>query len=185
MKLSNRVLIFLVALVLPLSNLSSANAMGSGNSYVDAQTGLTYSLYKPVNTLGLTQSKFQLLVCGGGGEQWVYVSFGKSAKKVEIMQTMKGAHCSDPGLSVKLPDVKINGISAKAFVYCDPTQVSAAKKCGQAQVATYGGYLLFTLPGYYGMKATTMQVQVSKGLTYSQLLAVAKSMTPAATKASN
>jgi hypothetical protein len=178
-------LIFILAFALSLFQLSGASAMGSGNSYVDAQTGLTYSLYKPVNTLTLAQSKFQLLECGGGGEQWVYVRFGKSTKKIEVMQTMKGAHCSDPGLSVKLPDVKINGISAKAYVYCDPTQASTAKKCGQAQISKFGGYLLFTLPGYYGMKATSMQVQVTGGLTYSQLLAVAKSMTPASTKAAN
>ena len=43
----------------------TAHAMGSGNQYVDAQTGLTYSLYKPVNTFNLKLSKFQLLQCGG------------------------------------------------------------------------------------------------------------------------
>ena len=57
--------ISLLVLSLALSS-CTANAMGSGNKYVDAQTGLTYSLYKPVNTLGIVQNKFQLLVCGGG-----------------------------------------------------------------------------------------------------------------------
>jgi hypothetical protein len=117
MNLRSRLVITAIAFSLSLLNGATAIAMGSGNSYVDAQTGLTYSLYKPVNTVGLTQSKFQLLQCGGGGEQWVYVRFSKGVKKIEVMQTMKGAHCSDPGLSVRLADVKINGITAKAYVY--------------------------------------------------------------------
>ena len=160
----------------------AASAMGSGNKYVDAQTGLTYSLYKPVNTLGLTQNKFQLLVCGGGGEEWVYVNFVKGTKKIE---TMSGAHCSNPGLSVKMPSVKVNGMSASVFVYCDPTKPNAAKNCKTSDIAKVGGYLMMTLPGYYKMKPTTMQVQVSAGLTYADLLSVAKSMTPASTKPSN
>jgi len=163
----------------------AASAMGSGNKYVDAQTGLTYSLYKPVNTLGLTQNKFQLLVCGGGGEEWVYVNFVKGTKKIETMQTMSGAHCSNPGLSVKMPSVKVNGMSASVFVYCDPTKPNAAKNCKTSDIAKVGGYLMMTLPGYYNMKPTTMQVQVSGGLTYAELLSVARSMTPASTKPSN
>ena len=163
----------------------AASAMGSGNKYVDAQTGLTYSLYKPVNTLGLAQSKFQLLVCGGGGEEWVYVNFVKGTKKIETMQTMSGAHCSNPGLSVKMPSIKVNGLTASVFVYCDPTKPNAAKNCKTADMAKVGGYLMMTLPGYYKMKPTTMQVQVSGGLSYADLLSVARSMTPASTKASN
>ena len=175
--------ISLLVLSLALSS-CTANAMGSGNKYVDAQAGLTYSLYKPVNTLGIAQNKFQLLVCGGGGEEWVYVSFSKGTKKIEIMQTMSGAHCSNPGLSVKMPGVKVNAISASVFVYCDPTRPNAAKNCKTSDITKVGGYLMMTLPGYYKMKPTTMQVQVSGGLSYADLLSVARSMTPASTKPS-
>jgi hypothetical protein len=164
---------------------SSAFAMGSGNPYLDAQTGLTYSLYKPVNTLGFAQTKFQLLVCGGGGEQWVYTRFNNAKKTIEVMQTMAGAHCSNPGLAMKMPDVKINGITARVFVYCDPTKSALAKRCTINDVAKVGGYLSFVLPGYYKMKPVNMQVQATGGVTYSQLVAVARSMTPASTKASN
>ena len=173
-------------LVLSLFSLStiSASAMGSGDPYLDAQTGLTYSLYKPVNTLGLPQTAFKVLVCGGGGEEWVYTRFSKGKKQIEVMQTMAGSHCSDPGMSVKMPSTKVNGISAKVFVYCDPTQKNAAKNCSTAKISTVGGYLLFTLPGYYGMQKVEMQVQGVGGVTYAQLIAIARSMTPASTKAS-
>jgi hypothetical protein len=43
---------------------------------------------------------------------------------------------------------------------------------------------MMTLPGYYKLKAVTVQVQVNGGYTYTQLLAVSKSFTPASTKAS-
>ena len=177
--------IILTCLILLTSLPANAFAMGSGDPYLDAQTGLTYSLYKPVNTLNFPQTKFKLLACGGGGEEWVYTRFGKAKKKIEVMQTMKGAHCSDPGLSIKLPSGKINGIRASLNVYCDPTNASAAKKCSSKDISRVGGYLLFRLPGYYGLKATDVQVQASGGITYSQLISVAKSLTPASTKPSN
>ena len=179
--------LLLSLLILITSLPTSAFAMGSGDPYLDAQTGLTYSLYKPVNILNLSQTKFQLLPCGsgGGGEEWVYTRFSKAKKKIEIMQTMKGAHCSDPGLSVKLSSVKINGVSASLFAYCDPTNTSAAKKCNTKDISRVGGYLLFKLPGYYRMKATNVQVQALGGITYTQLISVARSLTPASTQPSN
>ena len=180
-----RAVIVLLAALVIFAGVNEADAMGSGNPYLDAQTGLTYSLYKPVNTLGFPQTKFQLLVCGGGGEQWVYTRFNKAKKTVEVMQTMAGAHCSNPGLSMKMPNTKINGITAGVFVYCDPTKPALAKKCSTNDVTKVGGYLSFVLPGYYKMKAVSMQVQATGGVTYSQLVAVARSMTPASTKASN
>jgi len=175
----------LASLILLTSLPASSFAMGSGDPYLDAQTGLTYSLYKPVNTLNFPQTKFQFLPCGGGEEQWIYTRFSKAKKKIEVMQTMKGTRCSDPGLSVKLSSVKINGVRASLNVYCDPTDSSASKKCSTKDISRFGGYLLFRLPGYYGLKATDVQVQASGGITYSQLISIAKSLTPASTKPSN
>ena len=175
----------LALLILVTSLPIGAFAMGSGDPYLDAQTGLTYSLYKPVNTLGLSQTEFKLLPCGGGGEEWVYTKFSKGKKKIEVMQAMKGLHCSDPGLSVKSLSIKINGTTASVFVYCDPTNKTSAKKCSTKDFAKAGGYLSFTLPGYYGMKATTFQVQGTGGITYEQIKNIARSLTPASTKPSN
>jgi hypothetical protein len=175
----------LALLILVTSLPIGAFAMGSGDPYLDAQTGLTYSLYKPVNTLGLSQTEFKLLPCGGGGEEWVYTKFSKGKKKIEVMQAMKGLHCSDPGLSVKSPSIKINGTTASVFVYCNPTNKTSAKKCSTKDFAKAGGYLSFTLPGYYGMKATTFQVQGTGGITYEQIKNIARSLTPASTKPSN
>ena len=154
----------------------AAVAMGSGDKYSDAQTGLTYTVYKPSNTLGLSGSDFQLISCGENAEQWIYAKYGGTKRYIEIMQTMAGVKCSDPGLSKQLKNVKINGISAKLFVYCDPTKPAAAAKCTTADIARVGGYLIFTSKAAKNLQATEIQVQAIGGITYAQLLKVANSL---------
>ncbi len=156
----------------------AALAMGSGDKFSDAQTGLTYSVYKPSNTLGLKASKFSLLDCSPGKESWIFVQYGGTKRYLQIMETMGGVKCSDPGLSKYLRVALINGIKAKVYAYCDPTQISAAalKKCGVNDIARLGGYLIFTTKAVKPFKGTEIQVQGMGGITYSQLLSVAKSL---------
>lgn len=154
----------------------AAVAMGSGDKFSDAQTGLTYTVYKPTNTLGLPISTFQLLSCGENAEQWIYAKFGGTKRYVEIMQTMAGVKCSDPGLAKQLKNVKIGGISAKLFVYCDPTKPAATAKCTSVDIGRVGGYLIFTNKAAKNLKQTEIQVQVVGGITYAQLLKVANSL---------
>ena len=154
----------------------TASAAGSGDKYADAQTGLTYTLYKPSNTLGLSASKFQLITCSVGAEQWLYVKYGGTKRYIEIMETMAGVKCSNPGLSKQLKNVVINGITAELYVYCDPTKPASSAKCGTVDIARVGGYLLFTNKAAKNLKRTEIQVQAIGGVTYAQLLIVAKSL---------
>ena len=154
----------------------SAAAMGSGDKYSDAQTGLTYTVYKPSYTVGLTASKFQLLPCGVGAEQWIYVKYGGTKRYFEIMETKAGVKCSDPGLSKYLKTVTINGVKAKLYVYCDSRSLSNYKKCSLEDIARVGGYFMFTNKAGKNLKRTEIQVQVIGGITYTQLLAIAKSL---------
>jgi len=174
-----------IAIVLCVLFLSPvvAVAMGSGDKYSDAQTGLTYTVYKPSNTLGLTGSDFQLISCGENAEQWIYSKYGGTKRYIEIMQTMAGVKCSDPGLAKQLKNVKINGVSAKLFVYCDPTKRAAAAKCTTADIGRVGGYFIFTNKAAKNLEPTEIQVQVLGGITYAQLLKVATSLKIVATKA--
>ena len=153
-----------------------ATAMGSGDKFSDAQTGLTYSVYKPSNTLGLKTSKFSLLPCQPGKEEWLHIKYGGTTRYLEIMQTMAKVKCSDPGVSKYLRTAKINSISAKVYVYCDPAKAASYKKCGVDDIARVGGYLIFTTKSTKFLKSAEIQVQGIGGITYSQLLAVAKSL---------
>ena len=154
----------------------SAFAMGSGDKFVDAQTGLTYGVYKPSNSLSLKLATFQLIDCAAGKEQWVAVSYGTGKKKLDIYQTMAGDKCSNPGLSKKLAATTINGANANVFVYCDPMNAKAFKACTSGDIARVGGYLMFTSKAKKNLKATEIQVQGVGGITYAQLVAVAKAL---------
>ena len=165
-------------LAIVLALLVMTPAMGATDKFADSQTGLTYSVYKPSNTLGLKTTKFSLLTCQPGQEDWIFVQYGGTVRYLQIMQTMAGVKCSDPGLSKFLKTVVVNGIKAKAYAYCDPTQISAAafKRCGTEDIARVGGYLMFTTKAVKGLSATEIQVQGIGGITYAQLVAVAKGL---------
>lgn len=171
MKKSIAVILCAIFLV-PISTV----AVGSGDKYADAQTSLTYTVYKPSNTLGLSTNKFQLLTCGVGAEQWLYAKYGGTTRYLEIMETMAGVKCSDPGLAKQLKNVVINGVSAKLYVYCDPTKPAASDKCTTTDIARVGGYVIFTNKAAKALKPTEIQVQAIGGITYAQLLTVARSL---------
>ena len=153
-----------------------AAAMGSVDKYSDAQTALAFTVYKPNNTLGLSASKFLLISCGVGGEKGVYAKYGGSNRYLEITQTTTGVKCSNRGLTKQLKNVSINGISAKLYVYCDLTKPAASAKCGTKDIVRVGGYLIFTNEAAKNLQRTEIQVQAIGGITYSQLLSVAKSL---------
>jgi hypothetical protein len=166
--------VLIVGLLFP----ATAFAMGSGDKYSDAQTGLTYTVFKPSNTLSLPNKMFQLLDCQPGQEQWLYAKYGGTTRYVEIMQTMAGVKCSDPGLSKLLKPVVINGVKAQVYVYCDPAKAASFKKCGTADIVRVGGYLMFTTKAGKILRGTEIQVQGIGGVSYAQLLTVAKGLKP-------
>lgn len=175
----NKVLAIVTALAI---STSSAHAMGSGDKFQDAQTGLSYIVYKPSDTAGLKLTSVKFFDCGVGREQWVAVKYGSGKKFIEIFQNMSGKPCSDPGLSKKLANVKVNSATSQVHVYCDPSKPLTFKKCTTAEIAKVGGYLMFTATNKLGMKATQIQVQGVGGITYKQLLNVAKNLKPMVTQ---
>ena len=128
-------------LAIVLALLVMGPAMGATDRFADSQTGLTYSVYKPSNALGLKTTKFSLLPCQPGQEDWIFVQYGGTKRYLQIMQTMGGVKCSDPGLSKYLRAALVNGNKAKVYAYCDPSQMSEAayKRCGTEDIARVGG----------------------------------------------
>lgn len=169
-----KIIVVLVGCVLLVH--SATPAIGAGGKYEDAQKQLSYSVYKPSKTLGLGNKLFSLIPCGDEVEPWLYAKYGGSVRYFEIMETMVGAKCSDPGESKELRDVKINGIAAKLHVFCDPMEPTTFTKCTTAEITRRGGYLIFTNKASKGLKRTKIQVQVFGGITYAQLLTIAKSL---------
>ena len=52
-----------IAIVLALLFLAPATGVAASDKFSDSQTTLSYSVYKPSNTLGLRTTKFSLLPC--------------------------------------------------------------------------------------------------------------------------
>ena len=167
-----------IAIILALLFLAPATAVAASDKFSDSQTTLSYSVYKPSNTLGLKTSKFSLLQCLPDEQDWLFVQYGGTVRYLQIMQTMGGVKCSDPGLSKYLRAALVNGNKAKVYAYCDPTQMSLAayKRCGIEDIARVGGYLIYTTKAVKPYAPTEIQVQGFGGITYAQLLAVAKGL---------
>jgi hypothetical protein len=167
-----------IAIILALLFLAPATAVAASDKFSDSQTTLSYSVYKPSNTLGLKTSKFSLLQCLPDEQDWLFVQYGGTVRYLQIMQTMGGVKCSDPGLSKYLRAALVNGNKAKVYAYCDPTQMSLAayKRCGTEDIARVGGYLIYTTKAVKPYASTEIQVQGFGGITYAQLLAVAKGL---------
>jgi hypothetical protein len=167
-----------IAIILALLFLAPATAVAASDKFSDSQTTLSYSVYKPSNTLGLKTSKFSLLQCLPDEQDWLFVQYGGTVRYLQIMQTMGGVKCSDPGLSTYLRAALVNGNKAKVYAYCDPTQMSLAayKRCGIEDIGRVGGYLIYTTKAVKPYAPTEIQVQGFGGITYAQLLAVAKGL---------
>jgi hypothetical protein len=167
-----------IAIILALLFLAPAIAVAASDKFSDSQTTLSYSVYKPSNTLGLKTSKFSLLQCLPDEQDWLFVQYGGTVRYLQIMQTMGGVKCSDPGLSKYLRAALVNGNKAKVYAYCDPTQMSLAayKRCGIEDIGRVGGYLIYTTKAVKPYAPTEIQVQGFGGITYAQLLAVAKGL---------
>ena len=176
-KIISAISTLIVLLVTPFANAFQVKAMGTGNPYLDAQTGLTYTIYQPTNTIGLTQTSFKLLKCAKAGDDWLAVAFGSNKKVIEIYESGADQHCSDPGIAKQLADVKINQVIAKTYVYCNPSNQQKFNACSVKVIEKVGGYLMMSMPAKANLKQTRIQIQGTKGVTYQELIKVAKSLT--------
>ena len=174
-----RKFVFLASsLIVALLLVSAQFAGAASNKFADAQTGLTYTVYKPSKTLGMPGKVFQLLDCQPDEEQWIYAKYGGTVRYLEIIQTMAGVRCSDPAIAKQLRPVLINGVKAQLYVYCDPEKVTSFKKCDADDILRVGGYLQFKSKPSKRYEGTQIQVQVMGGITYAQLLTVARGLKP-------
>ncbi len=86
MKNKSSLVAAVVAGILALSAIP-AQAMGSGNPYQDAQTGLNYVVYQPSYTAGLALKNFGMTTCGVGRDESVTVQYGSGKKFFTITES--------------------------------------------------------------------------------------------------
>jgi len=168
-----------VVLLITLLPLSGAHAdfdrMGSGDPYVDAQTGLTYAIWKPTTTVALKLSEIKLLLCSMKSEQWISATYGSKKKYVQVLESDSKARCSDTRVGKLVSTIKIGTATAKVFVYCNKANAIAWNSCSTSDFATVGGYLTWIAPKTKKLKATSIEV-LAQGVAYKDVLATAKAL---------
>ena len=147
-------------------------AMGSGNKYSDLQTGVTYSVYQPTNTLGLPPLTFQVRPCRlhPGQDAYLLAGFGGMDHGIAVVETAAQYNCTGLDNPRPLPGVSINGIKAKVGIYC------IVKICKASDFSHYGGEITFITAGTKTLKPTFIRVGTQGGFTLNQLIAFSKGL---------
>ena len=163
-----------MSLLLP----TCAFAMGSGDKYSDLQTGVTYVVYKPSNTLKLPPLNFEVRPCRlfPKKDAALLAGFGGMDHGIALVETAAAFNCTGVDHPVALPGVMINGIKAQVGIYC------GSSKCKSSEFSHYGGEISFIAPGTKSLKATYIRVGTQGGFTLAQLIAFATGLKPLGSK---
>jgi len=161
-----------------LMSTEQANATQSSNRYKDAQVKLSYQILQPGSTGDLLLRSFELLTCGTNKEPWLAAIYGEE-RSVQFLETDSSVKCSNPGIGVKVATATINGSKASIVAFCDPANAVQTKNCKTADIHNYGGYAMWNTKPTKLFHGTSVEVLVS-GLTYSDLLKLARGMKPVA-----
>jgi len=158
-----------VSLVLPSS---LASAMGSGDKFSDLQTGVTYAVYKPSNTLNLQPLNFEVRPCRlfPGKDSYLLAGYGGMDRGIALVESSATYNCAGLDHPKSLGTISINGVTAKFCIYC------SGAKCVASKFAQYGGEITFTAPGSKNLKPTFIRLGTQGGFSQLQLVAFAKGL---------
>ena len=170
----------LLAIGISLSILfpASSFAMGSGDKYSDLQTGVTFVVYKPSNTLKLAPLNFEVRPCRLFPKKDAYLlaGFGGMDHGIALVETAAAFNCTGEDNPMPLPSIVINGMKAKVGIYC------STGKCKSSEFSRYGGEISFITPPTKSLKATFIRVGTQGGFTLAQLTAFATGLKPVGSK---
>jgi hypothetical protein len=170
---------FAIALVALLGAIpNAALAMGSGDKYQDLQTGVTYTVYKPSNTLGLKPLNFEVRPCRlfPKKDQYLLAGFGGMDQGIALVETAAAFNCTGVDTPQSLGTTKINGITAKVGIYC------ATNNCKSADFLGHGGEITWVTPKTKTLGSTYIRVGTQGGFTLKQLIAFATGLKPVGSK---
>jgi len=154
-----------------------AMAMGSGNPYLDLQTGVSYTVYQPTYTAGLQARHVgPNLMTATGVEQNLSAVFGKRNQR-NFAITEGNPMSQDIGVGRLVKTVTVQGRKAQLYAYCDP---SSSAPCTMGSIAKVGGHLTVTLPGSQSLRETIVWVETiqPKPIAGEQLVKIAEGLKP-------
>ena len=153
---------------------SFASAMGSGDKFSDLQTGVTYAVYKPSNTLNLKPLNFEVRPCRlfPGKDSYLLAGYGGMDHGIAIVESSAAYNCAGVDHPKSLGTISINGVTAKLGIYC------SGAKCLASKFSQYGGEITFTAPGTKNLNPTFIRLGTQGGFSQSQLVTFAKGLKP-------
>ena len=165
---------FFLALIFLISGSQSVSAMGSGDKYIDFQTGVTFQVLKPTNTLNLPKLNFEIRPCRlyPNKEEYLLAGFGSADRGIALVETAAAFNCTGKDSPTFLKNIVINGIKAKVGIYC-------LANCITKSFQEYGGEITFTVPKSDSLAATYIRVGTQGGFTLKQLRTFALGLKPA------
>ena len=151
---------------------SLASAMGSGDKFSDLQTGVTYAVYKPSNTLSLKPLNFEVRPCRlfPGKDSYLLAGYGGMDHGIALVESSAAFNCAGVDHPKPLGTISINGVTAKLGIYC------SGVKCVVSKFAQYGGEITFTAPGTKNLNPTFIRLGTQGGFSQSQLVTFAKGL---------
>ena len=155
-----------------ISSIANSQAMGSGDKYSDLQTGVSYGIFKPTSTLGLSELNFEVRPCRlfPKKEEYLLVGFGGMDRGISIVQTSATYNCVGLDNPTPIGSIVINGMKAKIGIYCKGT------KCTANNISEHGGEITFTTPKTKNLGPTFIRVGTQGGFTLKQLTTFAKGL---------
>ena len=158
-----------VSLVLPSS---LASAMGSGDKFSDLQTGVTYAVYKPSNTLNLKPLNLEVRPCRlfPGKDSYLLAGYGGMDQGISLVESSAAYNCAGVDHPKSLGTISINGIRAKLGIYC------SGVKCVASKFSQFGGEITFTAPVTKNLKPTFIRLGTQGGFSQAQLIAFARGL---------
>ncbi len=155
-----------------------ALAMGSGDPFLDQQTGVNYTVYKPSWTAGRELMETQGLPCGEGNDEGFVAKYGLGAGSFILLQG--NPECSNGGDARRIATRTINGQRAEIYANCD-VQPGCLSTSNRAQAFFLnGGWLKFTQPKRPDQNPTIIQIAPERGgITIAQIVRIARNLAPA------
>jgi len=173
-----RVKILLATALASVMAIGPAAAMGSGDPFVDQQTGVNYTVYKPSWTAGRELIDTNGLPCGEGNDEGFTANYGLGAGSFLLLQG--NPECSNGGDARRVAVRTINGQRAEVWAACDVQPGCWSNPNRATAFFLNGGWLKFTQPKQPNQTPTIIQVAPTRGgITIAQVVRLARSLKPA------
>jgi hypothetical protein len=157
---------------------ATGGALAKGDPWRSTQTKVSYPVYRPTVTAGLTLTGFAIQPCGPGKDGSIFASYGRGSSPSgfgHFRGFMIGEaypfQCSDFGDAGRVGTRAVNGVAARVFAYCEPP----GRKCTFADGVKHGYVVQWNQPAPKtgSRHKRTLITLISSRLAFGELLRIA------------